>query len=136
VVGYDGTTGGEQALHHAIKLARNRSDVRLIVTYITSLARMTLLSAGMPGAIDQLLRQEKDIAIRLAKRAESQLDGSLVEWRFLHKCGDVVRELCTTADSLDSAGIVVGQSRALLYRVGGSVPARLARSSGQRIFIA
>lgn len=106
------------------------------MTYVTSLARITLLSAGMPGAIDQLLRHEQDIAIRLAKRAESQLYGNLVEWQFLHKCGDVVRELCATADSLNNAGIVVGQSRALLYKVGGSVPARLARSPGQRIFIA
>jgi nucleotide-binding universal stress UspA family protein len=136
VVGYSESPRGEQALHHAVRLAGNRSDIRLIVTYVTSLAQVTLLSGGMPEAVGPLMRQEADMAIHLAARAESQLRGYMVEWRFLHKCGNVVDELCAIANGVNSAGIVVGRPRAVRRRVGGSVPARLARSASQQIFVA
>ena len=134
VVGYSGSVRSERALHHAAWLAGNRSE--LIVAYVTSLAQVALLSGGTPGAVGLLLRQEADIAIHLAARAESQLRGCMAEWQFLHKCGNVVDELCAIADSVDSAGIIVGRPRGLRQRVGSSVPARLAWSANRQIFVA
>ena len=135
VVGYDGLAGGDQALHHATMLAEDWSDTRLLVAYVTPIARIALLSGGMPEAVAPLLSQEVEIAARLSKRVASQLQDCTVEWRFLHKLGNVADELGALADTVAGVGIVVGQPRTLLHRIGGSVPARLGRSASRRIFV-
>jgi nucleotide-binding universal stress UspA family protein len=136
VVGYSGSLRGEHALQHAARLVANRAEAGLIVTYITSPARVALLSGGIPAAVGPLLRQEAAIATRVAARAESLLSGYMVEWQFVHKYGNVAAVLCSVADEAKSAGIVVGRPRALWQRFGGSVPARLARSANHKIFVA
>lgn len=135
VVGYDGLAGGDQALHHATMLAEDWSDTRLLVAYVTPVARIVLLSGCMPEAVAPLLSQEVEIAACLAKRVASQLRDCTVEWRFLHKLGNVADELRALADTVAGVGIVVGQPRTLLHRIVGSVPARLGRSASQRIFV-
>jgi nucleotide-binding universal stress UspA family protein len=136
VVGYSGSLRSDHALQHAARLVANRSEAGLIVAYITSPARVALLSGGMPAAVGPLLQQEAAIAIRVAAQAESSLSGYIVEWQFVHKYGNVADLLRSIADEAESAGIVVGRPRALWQRFGGSVPARLARSANQEIFVA
>jgi hypothetical protein len=135
VVGYDGLAGGDQALHHATVLAEDWSDTRLLVTYVTPIARIAMFSGGMPEAVALLLSQEVETAAGLSKRVASQLQDCTVDWRFLHKMGDVADELGALADTFAGVGIVVGQPRTLLRRIGGSVPARLGRSASRRIFV-
>ena len=135
VVGYDGLAGGDQALHHATILAKDWPDTRLLVAYVTPIARIALSSGGMPEAVAPLLSQEVEIAACLEKRVASQLRDCTVEWQFLHKLGNVADELRALADTVAGVGIVVGQPRTLLHRIVGSVPARLGRSASQRIFV-
>jgi Universal stress protein family len=136
VVGYNGVTGGDQALHHATMLAEAWLGTELLVVYVTSLVQAVWLSGGMPASIGPLLYQEIEVAGRLAKLAEFQLRDSEVEWEFLHRFGNVVGELRAIADGVNAVGIVVGQPRLLLHKIGGSVPARLGRSASQHIFLA
>ena len=136
VVGYHGQAGGDQALHCAAQLAEDRSDTGLLVTYVTSLAQVVVLSGGMPHAVGPILYQEAEIAAHLAEQVACQLQDGSVEWRFLHKWGDVADELRALADIVGGVGIVVGQPRSLIGKIGVSVPARLRRSASQHIFVA
>lgn len=131
VVGYKGSPGSRAALTFAAALGDDLHDAKLTIAYATPLSSIALMASGMPCTIPSLLGHEDEMAADIEEQAAYQLVNYAVQWRFVHRRGDIAGQLLQLAEDVDASAIVVGRSHRPCRRIIGSVPARLRRCAPQ-----
>jgi nucleotide-binding universal stress UspA family protein len=137
VVGTDGSSTADEALHTAIKLARLcRAHLHVVSAYRAP-ATQAVEALEDSSQMEWALREQSEVrSILGAARASADADGVAVQVHAV--IGDPVDAILDTAEQVRADVIVVGNKgmAGLRRLIAGSVPDKVARRAGCAVLIA